>query len=112
MIQVENEIGMIPDARDYSDLANKAFGESVPEAVFRYLNANKSTLTAELSAIWNKQGSKKSGTWEQVFGNGLAVDEIFMAWHFAGYVNRIAETGKKGISPADVCKCCFDPGGV
>ena len=30
MIQTENEIGMLPTARDYHPLANKKFQENVP----------------------------------------------------------------------------------
>lgn len=95
MIQVENEIGMIPDARDYSSLAHEAFGMQVPDVLMKYLNANRASLAPEIADLWKKNGSKNSGTWIEVFGNGLLSEEIFMAWHFAGYVNRIAEAGKK-----------------
>jgi hypothetical protein len=44
---------------------------------------------------WSSTGRKASGTWEQVFGKGLATDEIFMAWHFAAYTNAVAQAGKK-----------------
>jgi hypothetical protein len=33
MMQVENEVGSIPDARDYSSLANDAFAKPVPKVV-------------------------------------------------------------------------------
>src|SRR5678815_1882417 len=47
-IQVENEIGMLPDARTYDEAANTAFHQAVPEQLLTYLQTNKSTLTPEL----------------------------------------------------------------
>jgi beta-galactosidase GanA len=95
MIQVENEIGMIPDARDHSQQANEAYAGQVPAAFMAYLRKNKNDLAPEFSEIWRQNGEKTSGTWEEVFGKGLAAEEVFMAWHFAGYANSVAEAGKK-----------------
>jgi beta-galactosidase GanA len=36
-IQVENEIGMLPDARSYDEIANAAFNQPVPEELISYL---------------------------------------------------------------------------
>jgi len=41
---------------------------------------------------------KNSGTWEEVFGKGLHTDEIFMAWYYAVYTNRVAEAGKSAYN--------------
>jgi len=95
MIQVENEIGMIPDARDYCIEAEEAFTREVPSELMTYLHKNKESLTEELRQAWNNAGMKTSGTWEEVFGKGLHTDEIFMAWYFAKYTDYIAEAGKK-----------------
>lgn len=95
MIQVENEIGMIPDARDYCAEAEQAFHSQVPHELMEYLEKNKETLTQELRTAWSSTGYRKSGTWEEVFGQGLHTDEIFMAWHFAQYTNFVASQGKK-----------------
>ena len=37
LFQVENEIGMVPDARDYSENANESFKTSVPAKLVSYL---------------------------------------------------------------------------
>jgi hypothetical protein len=37
MVQVENEVGVIPDARDHSAAANAAFDQPVPEELMEYL---------------------------------------------------------------------------
>ena len=94
MIQVENEIGMLPEARDHSALANTAFEQPVPKSLIQYLQTNKTKLAPALQTAWQSNGLKTSGNWEAVFGKGLATDERFIAWHFAQYTNRVTEAGK------------------
>jgi beta-galactosidase GanA len=94
MIQPENEIGMLPTARDYHPLANKKFKENVPMEFIEYLKKNKENLVAEFNERWSKNGYKESGTWEEIFGKGPHTDEIFMAWYYAKFTNTIAEAGK------------------
>src|SRR5258706_5834974 len=43
-IQVENEIGMLPDARTYDKAADSAFNNAVPEQLLSYLKKNKDNL--------------------------------------------------------------------
>jgi beta-galactosidase GanA len=102
MIQVENEIGMIPDARDYCTEAEEAFTQQVPAELMAYFQKNKDSLTEELRQAWSDAGMKTSGTWEEVFGRSLQTDEIFMAWYFAKYTNYVAEAGKKEY-PLPMC---------
>ena len=94
MVQVENEIGMLPTARDYCPLANEAFKNAVPDELLKYLQKNKEALVPEFFEVWKKNGFKTSGNWEQVFGKGLQTDEIFMAWYFAKFTNKITKAGK------------------
>ncbi|MBI1761566.1 MAG: DUF5597 domain-containing protein [Acidobacteria bacterium] len=94
LVQVENEIGMIPDARDRSALANKLFSQAVPLELLGYLEQHRESLRPELRTAWGNSQFKTRGTWEEVFGAGAATDELFMAWHFARYTNRVAELGK------------------
>ena len=95
MIQVENEIGMLPSARDYHPLANEAFKQDVPAGLIQYMMAHRDKLAPEFRDLWAKNGYKARGNWEEVFGTGLHTDEIFMAWHYAKYVDTIAKAGKK-----------------
>jgi hypothetical protein len=95
MIQVENEIGMIPEARDYCAEAEQSFAREVPAELLAFLQKDKGSLTEELHRAWSRSGMKTSGTWEQVFGQGLLTDEIFMAWHFAKYTDDVAQAGKR-----------------
>ena len=94
MVQVENEMGMIPEARDYCKAANDLFNKPVPKELMDYLVQHKDTLIPEFHKVWAEAGFKTSGTWEEVFGKGLGTDEIFMAWHYARYTNRVVEAGK------------------
>ncbi|GAC1373061.1 MAG: DUF5597 domain-containing protein [Hymenobacter sp.] len=93
-VQVENEIGMLPTARSYDAQATAAFGQPVPAPLLTYLQRDRKSLKPEFAAIWQRQGAKTKGTWEEVFGKSLATDEIFMAWHFATYTNAVAAAGK------------------
>ena len=74
MIQVENESGGIGSVRDFSPEANRQFAGQVPSSLVKALG-------------------KRPGTWSEVFpGNA---DEVFQAWTQAGYINAIAEAGKR-----------------
>ncbi len=95
MMQPENEIGMLPTARDYHPLANSKFQENVPLELINYLKTNKEILVPEFKKIWEEHGYKTTGTWEEVFGVGTHTDEIFMAWYFSKYTNSIIEAGKE-----------------
>jgi len=111
MVQVENEIGMIPDSRDRSTVANQLFSERVPAELMNYLSERKEQLIPEFRTAWAANGFKISGTWEEVFGKGPATDEVFMAWYFARYVDRVTEVGKKEYSlPMFVNAALIRPG--
>jgi hypothetical protein len=95
MIQMENEVGLLGDSRDRCKEANEAFAAAVPKELMDYLQKNKATLLPETRKLWDAAGGKTSGTWEEVFGKGTGADEAFMAWHYARYMNRVTELGKK-----------------
>jgi hypothetical protein len=77
MVQVENEVAMIDEAADRSAAARAAFAAPVPKALL------------------DRFPDRKPGTWEQVFGRGAAAEEMFMAWHYATYVETVARAGKE-----------------
>jgi len=111
MIQVENEIGMIPDSRDRSAIANELFAQSVPSELMNYLQQHKEELVPEFRAVWQGNGFKTRGTWEEIFGKGPGTDELFMAWYFARYANRVADAGKAEYSlPMFVNAALIRPG--
>jgi len=93
MIQVENETGFQGDTRDRSPLANKAFedrsegSDGLPSTAQRYPD----------SGVAQGVGGHRFQNLRDV-GRGVrqsqAADEIFMAWNFARYINRVVEAGK------------------
>jgi len=94
MVQVENEVGVIPESRDHSAAANQAFAGQVPAALTRYLSDRRSTLNPELRSVWESAGAKTSGTWQQVFGSAPITDDLFMAWQYASSIQTVAAAGK------------------
>lgn len=95
MIQIENEIGMLEDARDHSRTAERLFRSEVPSELTDYLCANRAELHPYMSGKWEENGAKTVGSWENVFGEGIYTDEIFMAWHYASYVERMARSARE-----------------
>ncbi len=115
MMQVENEMGILDNMgetpgnarRDFSDDANRAFNEPVPKELMDYLERHRESLFPELLRVWEKNGFKSEGTWEEVFGKGVLkpeardwkfysyyTEELFSAWNYARYVEKIAAAGK------------------
>lgn len=95
MLQIENEIGMLEDARDHSAEADRKFQEGVPAALTTYLQQHKQTLHPQMLRKWEAQGFRTSGSWYEVFGADLYTDEIFMAYHYALYVERMAQIARR-----------------
>jgi beta-galactosidase GanA len=94
MIQVENEIGMLPEVRDYSAAANAAWRAQVPAELTAYLAAHRATLHPNVKAAWEARGARSSGSWAEVFGDTIETEEMFQAWHYATFVEALASTGK------------------
>jgi beta-galactosidase GanA len=93
MVQVENEIGMIPEPRDYSEEAEAAYRGQVPDQLLSLASAGK--LGSEVGALWENAGRKNKGSWSEVFGKAAQGQEVFSAWQFASYVEKVAAAGKR-----------------
>jgi beta-galactosidase GanA len=94
MIQVENEVGMIPEARDHSSLANAAFDSPVPAELTDYLARHRDSLAPGLKAAWDAHGAKTGASWADTFGPGPATDELFNAWTEGQFTGKVAARGK------------------
>jgi len=94
MVQVENEIGMLEGARDYSKEADKIFNSQVSENLIKFLTKNKKELHPSLLEKWGKQGFKTKGNWQEIFGNDVYTDELFTAYSYAQYVENLAKTAR------------------
>lgn len=94
MAQVENEIGMLPVARDYSAAADAAFRAPVPRELVDYLVRHRDALVPEMRAMWVDRGARTQGNWEEMFGAGDAGAEVFAAWHYARFADALTRAGK------------------
>ena len=52
----------------------------------------------ELQEIWGRNGYKTSGSWAEVFGDDARADEIFMAYFYGRYLNRVTQAGKAELN--------------
>ncbi len=94
MMQVEYEVGVLGDSRDHSPAADRAFASAVPEELMSYLKTHRDALYPRLRELWERNGSKATGSWAEVFGDSERADEIFMAWQYAHYVQAVTARGK------------------
>lgn len=92
MVQLENEVGINADYRDRQPLADTAFFNAVPDALMHYLIENRAELLPETSELW--ASARTEGTWSEVFGNEEQAGHVFMAWHYARFLDVVAQAGK------------------
>jgi hypothetical protein len=101
MVQVENEIGLLGDSRDGSKIADQVFESPVPAELLTFLSKEYDGLHADFKAKFPglksklKEPSRLTRSWESVFGRSSATDELFMAYHYAIYVDFVASAGRK-----------------
>ena len=98
IVQVENEVGVIPESRDHSPVANSTFAGPVPADLISYMKGHRATLNPEFRAAWEAAGAKTAGTWQEVFGKSPLTDDFFMAWYYATYIDQIAKAGEAEYS--------------
>jgi len=98
MMQVDNEMGLLGDSRDHSKLADAAWARQVPEQLMNYFTKNKATLLPEMQELWGRNGYKTSGTWSEIFGTDEWAQEVFMAWYYSKYVNKVITEGKSELN--------------
>jgi beta-galactosidase GanA len=94
MVQVENEIGMLPIAREYGSVADRLFQERVPQELVRVLQAPPTGSDSELQRLWKEHGAKTDGNWTALFGEGDAAAEVFTAWHYSRFAEALTVAGK------------------
>jgi hypothetical protein len=94
MMQVENEVGVIPEARDHSPAAEAALAAPVPEPLLRHLAAHRTTLHPTLRTAWEAAGARTAGTWREVFGEAAMTDSLFMSWAYATFIEGVTAAGK------------------
>lgn len=94
MVQVENEVGVIPESRDHSAAAEAAFSAAVPTALLEFMRQHRSGLDPRFRSAWEQNGAKSAGDWQELFGRTPLTDDLFMAWQYATFVEHVAAAGK------------------
>jgi beta-galactosidase GanA len=94
MIQVENEVGMLPVARDYSPEADRLFHQRVPSQLVQALAHEPADTDAPVHRLWVEHGARQEGDWSELFGEGDAAAEVFTAWGYARYIEALVAAGK------------------
>lgn len=105
-VQVENETGLMASARENSDEADVLFASKVPSEFAHYMKQHTDTMVLDVKQAVENGAS--DGTWSEVFGD--CAEEIFSAYYTAGYVNAVAEAGKKEYALPMVANCWLDKG--
>lgn len=99
MVQVENESGLLGDSRDASAGAERHFHVSVPRDLVKKLSSGYDSLRPELKHnLRHFDPQNSEGSWPEVFGPSKQTDELFMAYHYALYIERVARAGKEAYS--------------
>lgn len=98
MVQVENEPGVLADTRDRNEAANKAFRE-VPTILLDELEKARGTLNKHIVESFpmlaaNAPPLVRGWSWEDTFGKSINTDELFMAYHYARFIDKVASAGK------------------
>ena len=94
LMQIENGVGLHGHPRDFGPQAEAAFRSAVPEALPAWLTAHRDELLPETRTAWEAGGCRTAGTWEELFGRNDRAAELFMAWHYAAYMEQIAAAGR------------------
>lgn len=101
MVQVENEVGLLGDSRDGSNAANKLFNEPVPKAVVDIFSNDEERSKLHKSLRFNLgsdtvPSAAANASWAAYFEplSLPRIEELFMAYHYALYLESVASAGK------------------
>lgn len=99
MVQVENEVGLLGSSRDCGSSAEETFQQVPPGEMVEQLRSERNnlnpTLDSSLRHFHSLPSTGRPTTWPETFGTSVKADEIFMAYHYARYVDEIAAAGKQ-----------------
>ncbi|KAM0326573.1 hypothetical protein ACHAQA_006442 [Verticillium albo-atrum] len=102
-VQIQNEVGLLGGSRDVSSPAEKVFQSEAPADLVEFFKTEWDALSSELTGHFPvfatarrfPQTDKPPKTWEQHFGISVYTDELFMAYHYAAYVEKLAVVGRQ-----------------
>lgn len=97
MTQVENEVGLLGDSRDRSDLAEKAYNAPISSDFVELLRSSRAQMNDSLrSTLKDLEDAilQNHITWADLPCTEADRDELFMAYHYALFVEQVAVAGK------------------
>ena len=103
-VQVENETGLLGNAREVSDEADAAFAGEVPQEFASYMRSHTEYMEEDVRAA--VEAGAEKGSWRDVFGT--AAEEIFSAYHVASFVEYVAKAGKDAYNLPMTVNCWLD----
>ena len=101
MVQVENEVGLLGDCRDQCSLAEESFNGSFPKDLHEMLKSEWSTLTDSFRDAFcgiESQLQNEKLKWCDLLCNDVDLGELFMAYHYARYVETVASAGREAYN--------------
>lgn len=105
-MQVENETGVMGEARERSAEADQAFASAVPAEFAAYMKGHTASMVPDVRAA--VEAGAEAGSWSEVFG--ACAEEIFSAYHIASYVNFVAAEGRRAYNLPCSANCWLDKG--
>ena len=103
-VQVENETGLLGNAREVSDEADAAFAGEVPQEFASYMRSHTEYMEEDVRAA--VEAGAEKGSWSEVFG--AVAEEIFSAYHVASFVEYVAKAGKDAYELPMAVNCWLD----
>lgn len=103
-VQVENETGLLGNAREVSDEADAAFAGKVPQEFASYMRSHTEYMEEDVRAA--VEAGAEKGSWSEVFG--AVAEEIFSAYHVASFVEYVAKAGKDAYDLPMAANCWLD----
>ena len=95
MVQVENEIGMLPIARERGALADKLFAGAVPPELMRSLGTAREARTRATRRSGRSTARRPTARGRRCSATMNGAPEVFTAWHYAQFVEALVVEGKK-----------------
>lgn len=96
IVQVQNEVGLLGDSRDFSPAAEAEYRKPPEQGFLSELRRHTEEIPRAIAGGLARcdVDATADRSWEELFGPGDATDHMFMAYHYAQYVNDVAAAGK------------------
>ena len=103
MVQVENEIGMLPIARERGAVADKLFARRRAAGADARARRKREQARARAARLAGRRTARRHpALGRRCSATTSGRQEVFTAWHYARFVEALVKAGKTALRPADV----------